>query len=246
MPGPMDWNEIVPAPNRLASPNAGERRRFATPTHIVIHVTGTNDLVEVKRTFARPQSTSAHYLVTKTGDLVQFVPDGRRAYHAGIDAATRRLYEQGRATWQRCLKHFGWYRKYPPDAVFVDGDLHPVRDRSEATFVMRADGSRWPEFAYFDARWLGRDVPINFEVHPDPNDYSIGIETLGIGGRSPSEATYPAAMYQALARLVTDLGAKYGVPLTKGRIVGHEDVNPVARFGWDPAAGFDWSKVHGS
>jgi hypothetical protein len=26
--------------------------------------------------------------------------------------------------------------------------------------------------------------------------------------------------------------------------VGHEDVNPIGRFGWDPNAGFDWTVVH--
>jgi N-acetyl-anhydromuramyl-L-alanine amidase AmpD len=243
MPAPQDWNELVPALHRLASPNAGERRVPAPPSHIVIHVTGTDDIEEVKRTFAKPQSTSAHYLVTKTGELFQFVPDDRRAFHAGIDTSTRRIYQQGRATWQRCLRFFNWYRRYPRDAVFVDGDLHPVRDRGEATFVMRRDGRLWSEFAYFDARWDGRELPINFDVHPDPNDYSIGIETLGVGGPLPDEATYPSAMYDGLARLVENLAVKYGIPRQKGRVVGHEDVNPVARFGWDPAPGFDWSRI---
>lgn len=26
-------------------------------------------------------------------------------------------------------------------------------------------------------------------------------------------------------------------------ILGHEDVHPLARWGWDPGAGFDWGRV---
>lgn len=78
----------------------------------------------------------------------------------------------------------------------------------------------------------------------DPNNYSIGIETLGFGAKTNDPNIYTPAMYSALHTLVADLSQKYDIPMVKGRVVGHEDVNPVARFGWDPSAGFDWSRVY--
>ncbi len=239
-----DWNALVPPGNRLDSPNRNERRPAGgIPTHIVIHVTGTDSLNSVRQTFLARNSVSAHYLVLPDGGLFQFVKDGARAYHAGIDQNTRKLYEDGFASWSRYLKNFGWYKGYPADAVYVDGDGKPVWGHSEAAFVMRADGSSWSEFAYFSARWPEATHPVNFKADPDPNNYSIGIEILGFGSREKNKTAYTDAMYATLGRLTKDLSAKYGIPCRKGRILGHEDVNPIGRFGWDPHAGFDWSAV---
>ena len=239
-----DWNPLVPAANRFDSPNTGARKpQSAIPTHIVIHVTGTNSLASVKKIFMAPKSVSAHYLVGKDGQLYQFARDATRAWHAGIDTSTRALYKKGATHWQCYLKYFPWYSGYPPDAVFLDGDLHSVRVKGEAAFVAQAGGQRWKQYDYFNARWPLQDLPVNFGVDPDPNNYSIGIETLGLGAPTADPAVYPDAMYKSLARLVADLSGRYSIPMKKGRVVGHEDVNPIGRFGWDPAAGFDWGAV---
>jgi len=167
-----------------------------------------------------------------------------RAWHAGIDSNARSLYRKGGLRWTRYLKCFDWYKGCPTDAIFIDGDLRPVWDKTEAAFVARSDGQSWPEYDYFRARWAGEALPTNFATDPDPNNYSIGIETLGFGARTPAPAVYTDKMYKALERLIADISAKYSIPVKKGRIVGHEDVNPVSRFGWDPAFGFDWSIIH--
>jgi hypothetical protein len=148
------------------------------------------------------------------------------------------------AQWKRYLKYFSWYKGYPASSIYVDGDLEPVWDKTEAVFVARGDGQPWPEYNYFGSRWPGEDLPVNFEVDTDPNNYAIGIETLGLGAKTPDPTVYPPAMYSTLRSLVADLSQKYAIPMKKGRIVGHEDVNPLARFGWDPGSGFDWSVVH--
>jgi N-acetyl-anhydromuramyl-L-alanine amidase AmpD len=242
-----DWNVLVPEKNRLVTPNKNERKSSAgLPTHIVIHVTGTNNLSSVTKTFLDDHSVSAHYLVTKEGVLYQFAPDGYRAWHAGIDSGARSLYNQGAQHWMKYLKFFKWYKGYPKDAVYVDVDLNPVWDKTEAAFVRRADGQIWSEYDYFVNRWPGENQPVNFAQDPDPNNYSIGIETLGFGAKRADPAVYTDAMYQSLAQLVSDLSKKYEIPMEKGRVVGHEDVNPIGRFGWDPAPGFDWSSVRKS
>lgn len=240
-----EWNELVPTENRFASPNYNSRKPAdALPTHIVIHVTGTNDLASVTGTFLKKESVSAHYLVGRDGALFQFVPDTLRAWHAGVDSSTGKLYRKGKDVWQRYLRYFGWYHRYPGDALYVDGDLKPVWDTTEAMFVARADGSSWPEYDYFGMRWPGAQVPVNFDVEPDPNNYAIGIETLGFGAETPDPNVYPERMYARLRELVSNLSQKYQIPMEAGRVVGHEDVNPIGRFGWDPGAGFDWSRVH--
>lgn len=240
-----DWNELVPKGNVLESPNKNARRpASAIPTHIVIHVTGTNSLDAVKKTFLAPNSVSAHYLVTPTGELFQFVKDGGRAYHAGIDSSTRRLYRKGYARWSGYLKYFSWYEAYPKDAVYLDEDTKPVWDKTEAVFVSTSDGTMWPDFTYFLERWPDFDTPVNFDIDPDPNNYSIGIECLSIGAKTKDKTAYSDEMYETLCSLIKNLSGKYGIPRTKGRIVGHEDVNPIGRFGWDPNSGFDWTVVH--
>ena len=245
MSGLTDWNELVPKGNVLESPNKSARRpASATPTHIVIHVTGTNSLDTVKKTFLAPNSVSAHYLVTPSGELFQFVKDVGRAYHAGIDSNTRKLYRKGYDWWSRYLKYFSWYQAYPEDAVYLDGDLKPVWGKTEAVFVATSDGTTWPDFTYFRQRWPGLETPVNFDIDSDPNNYSIGIEILSMGAKTKNKTAYSDEMYEALRSLIKNLSGKYRIPRAKGRIIGHEDVNPIGRFGWDPNAGFDWIVDH--
>ncbi len=239
-----EWNELVPPANRLPTTNKNERPAGVKPTHIVIHITGTEGLAGVKSHFTKLKSVSAHYLIGKKGELFQFVPDAARAFHAGIESVVRRLYGQGPQVWRRHLKYYKWYTGYGKGAIFVDGDLQPVWDKTEAVFVTRADGQPWPQYKYVDTRWPNDEAPINFAVHQDPNDYSIGIETLGFGATKPSKTAYTPEMYATLQRLVTDLTQRHDIPMKKGRVVGHEDVNPIGRFGWDPGQGFDWSVVN--
>lgn len=241
---PSGWNELVPQNNRLESPNKNARPASLTPTHIVIHVTGTNSFAEVKKTFLKPNSVSAHYLITKSGELFQFVQDAERAWHAGVDSNTRKLYRKGFARWSRYLKYFNWYKAYPNDAVYLDGDLNPVWEKAEAVFVATSDEITWPHFDYFRQRWPDMETPVNFGFDPDPNNYSIGIEILSVGAKTKDKTAYSDEMYKTLKRLIQNLSTKYGIPRAKGRIVGHEDVNPIGRFGWDPNSGFDWTKVY--
>ena len=64
------------------------------------------------------------------------------------------------------------------------------------------------------------------------NDWSIGIELEGLEGR-----TFDAPQYDALARLLRALAARY--PLTE--VTGHEHVAPERKH--DPGPGFDWARL---
>ncbi len=246
MPASKEWNALVLPENRLESPNRNARKSgILKPTHIVIHITGDDNFSSVKNTFLVKNSVSAHYLIEKDGKLYQFVQDAYRAWHAGILLNCRSLYRKRSDKWKRYLKYFDWYKGYPPDAVYVDADLKPVWDKTEAFFVMRADGREWDEYNYFSERWGSEEkFPVNFASDNDPNNYSIGIEIMGLGSRISDGTVYTAAMYSTLKNLIKDLSGKYSIPIEKGFVIGHEDVNPLVRFGWDPNQGFDWSKIY--
>lgn len=240
-----DWNELVPEANRLDSKNADARRPArTTPTHIVIHVTGEESLDKVKAIYLKKNSVSPHYLITPSGQLFQFVKDGGRAWHAGIESDIGKLYRRGYEQWSKYLRYFDWYEGYPQNALYLGPDLKPVSRKAGAMFVARHDRTSWPDFRYFRRRWRGRDIPVNFDVDPDPNNYSIGIELLTKGAKRKNKKAYSRAMYEMLNILLKNLSWKYRIPRKKGRVVGHEDLNPVGRFGWDPNSGFDWARVY--
>lgn len=77
------------------------------------------------------------------------------------------------------------------------------------------------------------------------NEQSIGIEHEGYAAQGGT--WYTEQMYQASARLVRYLAAKYHIPLDRKHIIGHEDIPrdvAGAHFAdahWDPGAYWDWS-----
>ena len=64
----------------VPSPNFDERR----PVMVVIHYTSNEDAVHSLNTLTSPERrVSAHYLIERTGKLIQLVPEQKRAWHAG-------------------------------------------------------------------------------------------------------------------------------------------------------------------
>jgi N-acetyl-anhydromuramyl-L-alanine amidase AmpD len=75
------------------------------------------------------------------------------------------------------------------------------------------------------------------------NAQSVGLEHEGF--LAQPDAWYTEAMYQASARLVTYLAAKYGIPLDRQHILGHDTVPgpttaTVAGMHTDPGPYWDW------
>jgi N-acetylmuramoyl-L-alanine amidase len=67
------------------SPNHGERPAGTRPDIILLHYTGMIDgTVALDRLCGAGSEVSAHYLVFEDGRVVQMVPEGRRAWHAGV------------------------------------------------------------------------------------------------------------------------------------------------------------------
>lgn len=67
------------------SPNHGERKGGVAPDILLLHYTGMPDTGEALQWLCNPVSeVSAHYFVFEDGRVLQLVPEGRRAWHAGV------------------------------------------------------------------------------------------------------------------------------------------------------------------
>nr|WP_229924660.1 N-acetylmuramoyl-L-alanine amidase [Streptomyces sulfonofaciens] len=77
------------------------------------------------------------------------------------------------------------------------------------------------------------------------NLHSVQIEHEGYSARGAE--WYTDAAYQQTAKLVRYLAARYGIPLDRQHIVGHDDVpapsdKGIAAQHWDPGTAWDWSR----
>jgi len=140
------------------------------------------------------------------------------------------------------MKYYEFYKTYPKEAIYVDENLKPTKGK-ECVHYLKCPSGKWKHYEYFFKRWEDLEYPVNFKNAPNPNHYSIGIELLTVGSKIPDPAVYSEQMYHTLNRLIEDLCRKYTIPRTRANIIGHEDVNPLARFGWDPNQGFEWDKI---
>lgn len=111
----------------LLKMNFHEGRNSATIDAIVIHVT-EGDTTSVLSWFNNPNAkVSAHYLVTKAGEVIQFVKEADTAWHAGrVDHPTSELVKdragQNPNDWTIGIEHEG------------DG-LHDLTDAQRAASV---------------------------------------------------------------------------------------------------------------
>ena len=66
------------------SPNHGERKDGRRPDMLILHYTGMPEAGEALQWLCNPVSqVSSHYFVFENGHVLQLVPEGRRAWHAG-------------------------------------------------------------------------------------------------------------------------------------------------------------------
>jgi N-acetyl-anhydromuramoyl-L-alanine amidase len=100
-PGPLDEDGVLAGAVQVPSPNCDERPEGAAVTLLVVHdislPPGEFGGEDVTRLFTntldfaghpyyetlRDLKVSAHFLIHRSGELVQFVPCARRAWHAG-------------------------------------------------------------------------------------------------------------------------------------------------------------------
>lgn len=111
--------------------------------------------------------------------------------------------------------------------------------------------------ARWRARWPGVKSPAHLFPGRSANDAYVGIEMLPLVPGTDyvplgDRLWYTAMQHESVRGLVRDIAGRWGFELAGGRLVGHEDVNPITRHnrggGWDPGAlrespRFDWSWI---
>jgi N-acetyl-anhydromuramyl-L-alanine amidase AmpD len=217
-------------------------------THIVIHIVGgkshDSNFYEgaYSRFYLSSDQASSHYLITKEGTICQFVPDKYQSWHAGITAFEARAYAEG-------FDHWGRFMLRDTGAGLVGKGAAAKERRVEADHhVYGVRDDIWEEYKFWTKRYGRRRFPVNFENSHYPNAYSIGIELCNVGcgqeeHKDDRNMQFDEGVYTGLDRLLTDLCERHHIPRTREFIVGHEDVNPIARAGWDPGWAFNWNRV---
>lgn len=152
-----------------------------------------------------------HYVGDHDGTLYQIAPDNVKTAHAGDRSD-----------------------KYPSGTrpLYLSGEW--------LAHVSAATASQW------SARWPGKRHPYSLFPSTSPNTDYIAIELIPIGdgfGGVPMAPglRFTLAQHDVCIRLGRDLAQRHGWPAgwhLTGRLVGHEDVDPIhrsdTRGGWDP------------
>jgi len=176
---------------------------------------GADPLEYAIQFYLNPQNYFPHYVVGYDGTIAQICDENGKALHIGFQPADR----------QACLDG-SWTKKLPADLVV-----------------------RWK------TTWPAHMSPAHLFPGPSPNNVYVGIETIPIvRGATTADVEpmgvgliYTTAQHESIAELVVDimkrwdLGAAFlsGLALARGRLVGHEDVNPIQRHTKNPPAGWD-------
>jgi len=183
---------------------------------------GLDPYDEALRIYESMGRVGPHFLVGPLGQVAQLRDPRREAFHVKTTLAQRRDFLNG--NWTTLVK---------PDVV------------------------RW-----WRARWPGQKSPQHLFPAQKPRSNYIGIEMIPCGTwpnqsgnwtpfwADPFGGTrFSGATYLATAELVLQLAGAYDInTLDRRKLLGHEDVNPVTRPGWDPGdmtGGFSWNLFNG-
>lgn len=256
-------SDIVDPQNAYQRPKSFTLRPPDRITHIVVHILGNSWEGGFNR-FINQQDASIHYVIKTDGTITQFAPETARAGHAGLFPLVMEKYLTGDPDiWMRYVEvsteasvRFGTYPNGKPRYYNIKTGPPPgvpvsvVRDQDSTRLYWERKDGIWEDFDYFKTRFPDLKYPYNFlyegkgapKLGPGQyNEYTFGIELAGAGG--PKESDYPRGIYVGLDKVLGYLCPKYGIPRTREFIIGHEDVNPIARWGWDPGRGFQWDNV---
>ncbi|MGW7418260.1 N-acetylmuramoyl-L-alanine amidase [Streptomyces sp. NPDC054863] len=120
--------------------------------------------------------------------------------------------------------------------------------KSSVDLVQRPDYVSWQYTLRSSDGHIAQHVPLKDVAWHAGNWYtnakSIGLEHEGF--LTAPDAWYTEAMYRASARLVRHLAAKYGIPLDRLHIIGHDNVpgalpEAVRGMHTDPGPYWDWA-----
>lgn len=187
----------------------------------IIHTTGDTDLDKIIDWYQNGSSgIGPHYMISYDGTIYKFVDESECAYHAGYGG---------------------------------EGDDSQVKLYSQGknVWLNRINKEPWtlPEafdgYTTWQTRWPNLSSPLELVVDGHPNDTSIGIELQEPIHHLPDK--FFDAQYDSLVELLKDSAARNGLLLDRQHILGHYDVNPIARSGKDgdrdPGEAFKWDRL---
>lgn len=221
---------------QLLPPRTDKPRRGMLPFGLCIHTTGDDDAVNAKAK-ALGMDAGAWYARFYIG-LAEFFPnyvggwDGK--LYLVADEEYRTPHVGCTAMQRNCFLSRAWKTNW----ILYDGTEKPAEDDVVFQWVKKW-GSRWPS-------------PQHLFPGPSPNEAYIGLELAPVAnGAVPMrpELKFTKAQHDLVARLWRDLATRWRWPEgSLNRLVGHEDLNPMDRPGWDPGAlrehpVFDWNYV---
>jgi len=197
-------------------------RELSAARAVVVHTTGSGIVIKALKKgadplnyaaeyYARPRSFCSHYLVghDAEGGIIGTVPEGLIAYHSGVASKRVAAYKRGRQYWM-C-------RRWKSGTGLVEMLRHDGRYRDWA--------QRWPQVA----------SPLDLVPRRWVNKRTVGVDLLAPlpGSRHPNEQIVLAA------GLINDVCERLEIPIAKGTILRHSDVDPLTRStksrgGWDP------------
>lgn len=183
---------------------------------------------ETIRVYSNMGDIGPHLVILPSGNVLRLRPTDRVAWHCGLSDWERQQYLSG---------------KWATD------------NRIDRSVV-----------AHWESRWSPRyRSPSHLYPSKRPNTDYVGIELVPavvdsktrrgtewmFGTAASAESWFSAQQYFALAKECVTLAEQYGWPVGwqhTGRLVGHEDVNPYTRPGWDPgimSGKFHWGLLTG-
>ncbi|MDH6126497.1 N-acetylmuramoyl-L-alanine amidase [Kitasatospora sp. GP82] len=113
------------------------------------------------------------------------------------------------------------------------------REQATAHYLVRAHDGHVTQLVHTrDIAWHSGNKTVNM--------HSIGIEHEGFALPKDRPTWYSEQLYESSAALVRYLAERFGVPLDRQHIIGHDDVPPptqadAAGMHWDPGTFWDWA-----
>ncbi len=194
--------------------------RKSSPKCFILHTTGETHLDKILEYYTGPSGIAPHYMIDYDGTIHKIVDPDRVAYHAGITQIQAAAYRAGFASWAGIYSGYvTWATRWSFGPSALTGTDSTPRTRNLAS-------------------------PLNLISGASPNRASIGIEL-----RAPvhMHEDFTNEQYSSLIALLLDQGTKYLITLCRDTILGHYDVNPIARCNdngdRDPGHIFDWDRV---
>lgn len=214
-------------------PHLIHARTTRQPFGVMVHTTGDGvwddgTPTETALRYYGAQPEGPNYLITADAQVYLLVEPDQVAYHCGM------------RDWQR--------------NAYLDGSW--VQPHLSKSVAQRTVASYWPK------RWPGVKSPCHLYPGRYPNEayigvemipcgtydggiwefnWKLGVQELRLGPPVVTKSRFSIGQYDALAELLKELASRFNIDYTRnGRLVGHEDINPLTRPGWDPGAYPNW------